>query len=334
MSNNIYDILKKFNNLDSVKMLTEGKKACKDCGQVKCECLEESKGSKPDFLDMDKDGDTEEPMKKAAKEKSKGAIAEAVARVEQQLAEKYMGFKKTVAAIKKGGSAEDPEAVAAAIGRKKYGKAKFQKAAAAGKKLGEDQDMAEARDSDTNFGSTVTRGSWVVYDGSTVKRFKSREGAKAYAEKNGGKVASSEFYADKIQKQGVEEALTSSASEKEIIDDMYNEWISSEYAPMDDESGNDRAVISKAQNFLFGKVPEHDLERWSEELANRFHGVSEGKTWAKHNNLRAGGMSKKSVKEMAGGMGAGSVATSMGGGNGFVNGGPGTISRTKLKKKK
>jgi hypothetical protein len=49
-----------------------------------------------------------------------------------------MGFKKTVAAIKKGGSAEDPEAVAAAIGRKKYGKAKFQKAAAAGKKLGED----------------------------------------------------------------------------------------------------------------------------------------------------------------------------------------------------
>ena len=36
-----------------------------------------------------------------------------------------MGFKKTVAAVKKGGSAEDPEAVAAAIGRKKYGKEKF-----------------------------------------------------------------------------------------------------------------------------------------------------------------------------------------------------------------
>lgn len=55
----------------------------------------------------------------------------------QQLEEKYMGFDKTVAAIKKGGSAENPEAVAAAIGRKKYGKEKFQKAAAAGKKLGE-----------------------------------------------------------------------------------------------------------------------------------------------------------------------------------------------------
>lgn len=54
-----------------------------------------------------------------------------------RLDEKYQGFGKTVAAIKKGGSARDPEAVAAAIGRKKYGKERFQKAAAAGKKLGE-----------------------------------------------------------------------------------------------------------------------------------------------------------------------------------------------------
>lgn len=61
---------------------------------------------------------------------------------ESKVNEKYMGFKKTVAAIKKGGSAENPEAVAAAIGRKKYGKEKFQKAAAAGKKLGE-QGVAE-----------------------------------------------------------------------------------------------------------------------------------------------------------------------------------------------
>ena len=57
--------------------------------------------------------------------------------VAESLMEKYMGFKKTVAAIKKGDSAENPEAVAAAIGRKKYGKKAFQKAAATGKKLGE-----------------------------------------------------------------------------------------------------------------------------------------------------------------------------------------------------
>ncbi len=68
----------------------------------------------------------------------RGSVTEGVRAVEQQLSEKYMGFKKTVSAIKKGSSAENPEAVAAAIGRKKYGKAAFQKAAAAGKKMGED----------------------------------------------------------------------------------------------------------------------------------------------------------------------------------------------------
>ena len=72
MSNNIYDILKKFNNLESVKnTLTEGKKVCKSCGETKCKCVDESKGSKPDFLDMDKDGDKKEPMKKALKDKEK-----------------------------------------------------------------------------------------------------------------------------------------------------------------------------------------------------------------------------------------------------------------------
>jgi hypothetical protein len=78
----------------------------------------------------------EEPAPVAAPVKTKTKLQESM---EQVVNEKYMGFKKTVAAIKKGGGAEDPEAVAAAIGRKKYGKEKFQKAAAAGKKLGEGQ---------------------------------------------------------------------------------------------------------------------------------------------------------------------------------------------------
>jgi hypothetical protein len=73
--------------------------------------------------------------------------------------------------------------------------------------------VAEARNGDTNFGSTVGHGSWVVYDGGKVKRFKSRDGAKAYAEKNGGKVASSEHYADNIQsKQAVKENASAGAS--------------------------------------------------------------------------------------------------------------------------
>jgi len=65
----------------------------------------------------------EEPAPVAATPKAKTKLQESM---EQVVNEKYMGFKKTVAAIKKGGGAEDSEAVAAAIGRKKYGKEKFQ----------------------------------------------------------------------------------------------------------------------------------------------------------------------------------------------------------------
>ena len=69
-------------------------------------------------------------------------------------------------------------------------------------------------------GKADPTGSWVVYDGSKVKRFKSREGAKAYAAKNGGKVASNEFYADKIQKQGVAEGVMYGAENLNVGDDV------------------------------------------------------------------------------------------------------------------
>jgi hypothetical protein len=45
----------------------------------------------------------------------------------------YMGFKKVEASLK--GKVDNPAAVAASIGRKKYGKGKFQKAAAEGKSM-------------------------------------------------------------------------------------------------------------------------------------------------------------------------------------------------------
>jgi hypothetical protein len=66
-----------------------------------------------------------------------------------------------------------------------------------------EQGVAEAKADPT--------GSWVVYNGSKLTKFKTREGAKAYAEKNGGTVASSEYYHDKIQKQGVAESSESTA---------------------------------------------------------------------------------------------------------------------------
>ena len=69
------------------------------------------------------------------------------------------------------------------------------------------QGMAEAKADPT--------GSWVVYNGSKVTRFKTHSGAKAYAEKNGGQVASSEYYHDKIQKQGVAEGSDRIAANKQ-----------------------------------------------------------------------------------------------------------------------
>lgn len=44
-------------------------------------------------------------------------------------------------------------------------------------------------------------------------------------------------------------------------------------------------------------------------------------------------LGRQDVGETASGMAAGDVATSMGGGNGFVNGGPGTLTRMGAKKK-
>jgi len=81
MSNNIYDILKKIENLEAPKQK-----------------LNEGKTAKPDYIDIDKDGNKKEPIKKAAKDKAKGGVSEAVAQVEQQLSEKYMGYKKAAAA--------------------------------------------------------------------------------------------------------------------------------------------------------------------------------------------------------------------------------------------
>lgn len=91
-------------------------------------------------------------LKEYAEVPARGSVLEGVNAIEAKLNEKYMGFKNTVAAIKKGGSADNPEAVAAAIGRKKYGKAAFQKAAAAGKKMGE-----EVADEGNAFGNAVRK---------------------------------------------------------------------------------------------------------------------------------------------------------------------------------
>jgi len=80
MSNNIYDILKKIENLESPKQALTESKAMNTVKELHNESKKE-------------------------KQTHKGTIAEAVAQVEKQLSEKYMGFKKAAAAGKKLGEA-------------------------------------------------------------------------------------------------------------------------------------------------------------------------------------------------------------------------------------
>lgn len=61
----------------------------------------------------------------------------------EQVDEKHIGFAKLEKKIAAKGGVKDPGAVAAAIGRKKYGKKKFQAAAAAGKKLKEEIGLSD-----------------------------------------------------------------------------------------------------------------------------------------------------------------------------------------------
>jgi hypothetical protein len=145
------------------------------------------------------------------------------------------------------------------------------------------------KDQGVDEGKADPVGSWVVYDGGKAKRFKTRDGAKAYAEKNGGKVASSEFYADKIQKQSVAEG----------------------------ERTMSRAAKGHEK---YGKEGMQALAKAGRE------GASE-KTL---DTIRDKHDKYKNVSETTS---SGSVATSMGGGNGFANGGPGTIARPRMKKK-
>jgi hypothetical protein len=94
--NNMYDILEKFNTVADRQTLTEGravreadveegnkftgelakaraagKKQADLDGDGDMEPVKEAKKSKPDFLDMDRDGDRKEPMKKAIKDQNK-----------------------------------------------------------------------------------------------------------------------------------------------------------------------------------------------------------------------------------------------------------------------
>ncbi len=62
---------------------------------------------------------------------------------------------------------------------------------------------------------------------------------------------------------------------KEGMERVYHDWMNSEYAPQDDESGDDDAVFMKALHFLDGKTKRPDIEYFAHKLAHMYHGSGE-----------------------------------------------------------
>jgi len=120
-------------------------------------------------------------------------------------------------------------------------------------------------------------GSWIVYGGGKVMKFKTHSGAKAYAEKNGGKVASSEHYHDKIQKSGVDEAIVASGPSKPLDDRAVRKLV---WDTMKINADTGDQAIQRALSVL-AKKPQsrmvQDLQDKFQNLADRLsQGIAEG----------------------------------------------------------
>lgn len=69
-----------------------------------------------------------------------------------------------------------------------------------------------------------------------------------------------------------EHIVNNAVQEGPETDDLFGQWMNSEYAPMDDDSGDYNAVMQKAADFLAGQVPDHEISDTAEELTSMFHG--------------------------------------------------------------
>jgi hypothetical protein len=69
----------------------------------------------------------------------------------------------------------------------------------------------------------------------------------------------------------IDTATTEGSGDK--IEDMFDDWMNSEYAPYDDDSGDDKAVFIKALNFVADRMDNSsDSESYAYKLADMFHG--------------------------------------------------------------
>jgi hypothetical protein len=68
----------------------------------------------------------------------------------------------------------------------------------------------------------------------------------------------------------------------------YNNWMSSEHAPHDSDSGDENAVFHKALHFLAGKAHPGDMEYHAHHMTKKFHG-GHGALDEKHHDTIASG---------------------------------------------
>jgi hypothetical protein len=66
--------------------------------------------------------------------------------------------------------------------------------------------------------------------------------------------------------------LTEGRMSMSAIDELYQEWVNSEDAPFDSDSGDQNAVLEKAMRFLNGRVRPEQIEDIADMLANHWHG--------------------------------------------------------------
>ena len=58
----------------------------------------------------------------------------------------------------------------------------------------------------------------------------------------------------------------------ESIDELFRDWMNSEYAPFDSDAGDDKAVTDKAHRYLHGKMHPKKVEKLALHLSKKFHG--------------------------------------------------------------
>ena len=58
----------------------------------------------------------------------------------------------------------------------------------------------------------------------------------------------------------------------ESIDELFRNWMNSEYAPVDSDAGDDKIVTKKAERYLHGKMHPKKVEKLALHLSKKFHG--------------------------------------------------------------